>query len=221
MTIIKGEAQIRRGGLLVNSDEIRYNADSEQLEATGDVRISRQGSVFSGPQLKLNLATDVGTFEQPTYELVTNGARGAASSVEFNGTQRVKLNDATYTTCHCNEEGWYLQADSLVLDNETKEGQGKGADLYFQGLRVARLPLFWFPISDARRSGFLAPSLALTSSTGFEVAAPYYWNMAPNRDLLWTPRLMSKRGLQIGAHLRYLEPASLASCAANTRPMTG
>jgi len=206
-TIIEGGAQIRRGGLRVNSDEICYNAESEQLEASGDVRISRQGSVFSGPRLKLNLASDIGIFEQPTYELVTNGARGSASSVEFDGTERVKLTDATYTTCNCDEEGWYLQADSLVLDNESKEGQGKGADLYFQGLRVARLPVFWFPISDARRSGFLAPSLALTSSTGFEVATPYYWNIAPNRDLLWTPRLMSKRGLQIGADLRYLEPA--------------
>ena len=206
-TIITGSAQIRRGGLKVNSNQIRYNAQSEQLEASGDVRISRQGSVFSGPELKLNLASDIGIFEQPTYELVTNGARGSASSVEFDGTDQVKLTDATYTTCNCNEEGWYLQADSLVLDNVAKEGQGKGADLYFKGLRVARLPLFWFPISDARRSGFLAPSLALTSSTGFEVATPYYWNLAPNRDVLWTPRLMSKRGLQIGAHLRYLEPA--------------
>lgn len=204
-TIIEGKAQIRRGGLRVDSDRINYNAQTDQLNAEGDVTVSRAGSVFTGPRLRLNLATNIGQFDEPNYQLVTNGGRGTALNVQFEGPDRVVLKDATYTTCDCGDEDWYLKSDTLVLDNEAKEAQGRGASLYFKGLRLFRLPLFWFPLSDDRRSGFLAPSLALTSSTGAEVATPYYWNIAPNRDLTWTPRLMSKRGLQLGADFRYLE----------------
>ena len=35
---------------------------------------------------------------------------------------------------------------------------------------------------------------------------PYYWNIAPNRDATITPRVMSKRGVQLLNEFRYLEP---------------
>ncbi|MGH1360624.1 MAG: LPS-assembly protein LptD [Burkholderiaceae bacterium] len=207
VTIIEGSAQIRRGGMLVNSDRIEYNPETEMLKADGQVSISQAGSIFSGPRLRLNLATNIGRFERPDYQLVTNGGRGSALIVEFDGPDKIRLKDSTYTTCECGEEDWYLKSDTLLLDNEAKEGQGRGASLYFKGVRVFRLPLFWFPLSDQRRTGFLSPSLAITSSTGAEVAAPFYWNLAPNRDATLTPRIMSKRGVQLGADFRYLESA--------------
>ena len=39
---------------------------------------------------------------------------------------------------------------------------------------------------------------------GFEATAPYYLNLAPNYDATLTPRLMTKRGLQLGGQFRYL-----------------
>jgi LPS-assembly protein len=35
---------------------------------------------------------------------------------------------------------------------------------------------------------------------------PYYWNMAPNYDMTLTPRVLSKRGLQLRSEFRYLQP---------------
>lgn len=207
VTIVQGDARIRRGGLLVSGDRIEYNAETQMLKADGEVSVRQSGSIFSGPRLRLNLATHVGRFDNPDYQLVTNGGRGSALNVEFDGPDRIRLKDSTYTTCDCGDEDWYLKSETLLLDNEAKEGQGRGASLYFKGLRVFRLPVFWFPLSDQRRTGFLTPSLAITSSTGAEVAAPFYWNIAPNRDATITPRVMSKRGLQLGAEFRYLEPA--------------
>jgi LPS-assembly protein len=37
-----------------------------------------------------------------------------------------------------------------------------------------------------------------------EVTVPYYFNIAPNRDLTLYPKLISRRGLQLGAEARYL-----------------
>ena len=39
---------------------------------------------------------------------------------------------------------------------------------------------------------------------GFEYSQPYYLNLAPNYDATITPRLMTKRGFQLGGQFRYL-----------------
>jgi LPS-assembly protein len=36
------------------------------------------------------------------------------------------------------------------------------------------------------------------------LTVPYYFNIAPNRDLTLYPRLISRRGLQLGAVGRYI-----------------
>src|SRR3546814_7989934 len=44
----------------------------------------------------------------------------------------------------------------------------------------------------------------MSSNSGIEIAAPYYFNIAPNYDATLTPRYLSKRGLQLGGEFRYL-----------------
>jgi LPS-assembly protein len=38
------------------------------------------------------------------------------------------------------------------------------------------------------------------------VAVPYYWNIAPERDLTLTPSFMTKRGAQLKTDFRYIDP---------------
>ena len=61
-----------------------------------------------------------------------------------------------------------------------------------------------FPLGDRRRSGLLTPYYAQTSSRGFEVGIPYYWNIAPEYDATFTPVFMAKRGYQLKNQFRYL-----------------
>ncbi|MEZ5659678.1 MAG: LPS assembly protein LptD [Burkholderiaceae bacterium] len=218
VVVVEGAGSIRQGSTRVGSDRIEYDRVSEDLKADGEVTISRAGSLFSGPSLRLNLRASTGVFASPSYELLDNGGRGTASRVLFEGPKRSVLEGATYSTCPCDQEDWYLRADTLTLDNEQKEGEGRNASLHFRGLKLFTLPVFWFPLSDERRSGFLPPSLALTNRTGAELELPYYWNIAPNYDMTWTPRIMSRRGLQIGSHFRYLQPTFSGDLRAELNP---
>jgi LPS-assembly protein len=63
-----------------------------------------------------------------------------------------------------------------------------------------------FPLTDKRKSGLLPPTINLTNINGFELALPYYWNAAPQLDATLTPTLMTKRGMSLGAEVRYLQP---------------
>ena len=78
----------------------------------------------------------------------------------------------------------------------------------FKGTPVFYSPYLSFPIDNRRLSGFLAPSFGSTKYSGFRLAAPYYWNIAPNYDATLTPRELSKRGPLLAGKFRYLTEQS-------------
>ena len=75
--------------------------------------------------------------------------------------------------------------DRVKLDLEANEGVAEGAVLRFYGVPILAAPVLSFPLTDARKSGWLPPSINLDSKSGLEVEVPYYWNIAPQprRDL--------------------------------------
>ncbi|HEY8622863.1 MAG TPA: LPS assembly protein LptD, partial [Casimicrobiaceae bacterium] len=74
----------------------------------------------------------------------------------------------------------------------------------FKGGPILYSPYLDFPLSNERKSGFLSPVFGSTSSRGIEMSLPYYFNLAPNYDATLTPRVMTRRGLQISGQTRYL-----------------
>lgn len=210
-TTIEGGAEIRRGGTVVRGDRLTlYEADDEVV-AVGNVRVAREGVVFTGPQLNLRLDAGEGLFQSPSYFLPLTGGSGSAERVEFSGRSQVALSNATYTTCRPDDPDWYLKAENLSIDRDNDEGIARWATLYFFDVPILKAPRFEFPLGEERRSGFLAPTLSLSTTLGAEVRVPFYWNIAPNRDLTVFTNLNAKRGVQLGGIARYLEPTASGS----------
>ncbi len=203
-----GDAEMRQAGTVVRGQRITYSKESDEVVAQGDVRVVRAGNVFTGPELHLKLDKTEGFFDSPNYYFALHGGRGEAERLDFLGPKRFSMRNASYTTCRPGDTGWELEMGSLLVDEERQEASGRSAKLRFADLTLLSTPWFEFPLGDERRSGVLTPSFALTSRSGLEVMAPYYWNMAPNRDFTLYPRLMAKRGVQLGGQFRYLEPKS-------------
>jgi LPS-assembly protein len=78
----------------------------------------------------------------------------------------------------------------------------------FKGVPIMYSPKVNFSFNNERKSGFLSPTWGTTTRSGFQLRAPYYFNIAPNQDATLTPRYMGKRGLQIGGQYRYLNDNS-------------
>ncbi len=113
-----------------------------------------------------------------------------------------------FTTCPPENVAWEISAKSAELDVNGGVGTARGVKLDFKGVPVLYVPYFSFPINDQRKSGFLTPALGGGDNTGFDVAAPYYFNLAPNYDLTIGPRYMRERGTQLFSDFRYLMPNS-------------
>lgn len=132
-------------------------------------------------------------------------ARGDAKAILFEGEDKKRLLDARYTTCEAGVDDWYIKASDISLNNYTDSGTAKNARIEFKGVPLLYTPWISFSFNDQRKSGFLAPTIGSTSRSGFEVLAPYYWNIAPNMDATLAARALSKRGVQLQGEFRYLE----------------
>ena len=83
-------------------------------------------------------------------------------------------------------------------------GTADGAQLRVKDTTVLLLPRFSFPVGDQRKSGLLWPSISNDSVNGATISQPFYLNLAPNYDLLYTPTLLQERGLHQQLAMRYL-----------------
>jgi LPS-assembly protein len=203
-----GDVELQRGALSIRADRLSYDIAEDRARASGSVRIDTGVAWFSGPEVELAVQRFEGHFLDPRYELVEIGAGGRAERVDFLGPGRSQAFNATYTSCPRDgpdEPAWVLKADRVQVDLDANEGVADGAVLRFLGTPILALPVIGFPLGDARKSGWLPPSLNIDNRSGFELSVPYYWNIAPNRDATLAPRIMSRRGFGLDAEFRYLE----------------
>lgn len=133
--------------------------------------------------------------------------RGQADRIDFEGENQIRLTNSTYTTCAPGNDDWYAKTESLKLDYDREVGEGTDGTVYFKDVPIFYSPWLSFSLNNERKSGFLAPSMGSSSDNGFEFELPYYWNIAPNMDATITPRVMSKRGVQVNNEFRYLNTA--------------
>lgn len=220
-TVAEGSVVFRRGGSVLRADRVSYDSARDLAAANGHVRISRAGQVYSGPELLLQVQRFEGHFLQPTFEFTQLGAGGRADRIDFLDSAHSRATNAEYTSCPRDQPGepdWVLKMDRLDVDLDTDTGVAHGAVLHFLHVPILALPALSFPLGDARKSGWLPPSITTDNRSGVEVAVPYYWNIAPNRDATLTPRAITRRGFGLDSEFRYLEPRHEGSAAVQWLP---
>lgn len=201
---LQGNAELRSDGAVIKADRLTYDQDSDEALATGNVRLSREGTLAVGPEAKLRVEANEGYMLSPDYYFQQTGGSGTAERIDFLNKNQSTIQRATYTTCSPDNADWYFSARQLDLDSDRQVGTAHGAVLRFFDVPILAAPAVTFPLTDERRSGFLAPLMAYSSRSGFDLTVPYYFNIAPNRDLTLYPRVMSERGVQLGGDFRYI-----------------
>jgi LPS-assembly protein len=196
--------EITRGQSGMTANSACYRMVEDEVTAEGNVNLWRFGDRYRGDALQLNLETGKGWVLNPAYRLQLNNAQGRANRIDFLGEDQALVTDGTYSTCEGPNPDWYLKSSTLRLDAGRDVGTAGKSVIYFKGVPIIGTPAMSFSLSGARRSGWLPPSIGFGSKGAFEVMVPYYFNIAPNRDLTVYPRMMFDRGLQLGATGRYI-----------------
>lgn len=205
---LTGNVEFSRADQKIWSDQAHYDLQSQTLDARGNVYYQDSGLSLFSDSAFMKLASDEAHLINSRYILHDIPARGRSKVTYQDGKNLYRFKDVSYTTCRPSNQDWALHADHLKVDRESGRGQALNAWLKVRGVPVFYTPYISFPIDDRRKSGFLAPTFGSTDETGFDFTVPYYWNIAPNFDMTFFPRGMSKRGVMLGTELRYLTEAS-------------
>jgi len=221
---LRGNATMKRGAQAMEGDVLTYHRDSGEIEGEGDLTFySAEGDRIEADYLRMDMQTRIGEADNVRYRIARRGdkhedptrtyvrARGTAGKAYMEGHDVTRLQKGTYTTCNEGDDSVVLYADEIILDQGTGRGVAKNLKVEFKNVPIFYFPRLSFPISDERKTGFLFPSVGAQEGSGFVLATPFYWNLAPNYDFTVYPRLYTKRGVQVGGEFRYLTESSRGS----------
>lgn len=202
-----GHVTVRQGDRTLSAESASYEAATRSFKVEGDVE-------YRDPRLRVRGSTGTwsgargGRFTETEFELPERPARGAAGELGLTPEGNLQLDRVSFTTCPVGNDDWMLTADSIYIEREAQQGTGRNVRLDFLGMPLIYAPYISFPAGDRRKSGFLFPTIGTSSSNGFELGIPYYFNLAPNYDATLQPTWFSKRGIELSGNFRYLTETS-------------
>ncbi len=188
----------------VHADNVRYSEKEQKAIATGNVLLRDPDLEITSEKVEYWVDTETARGEDIKYWYFPAHGSGQADAVERVSKDVVNLENSTYSTCDFEDRDWELKAKKVKLDREKSVGTAHHVTAKFKGIPFLYTPWISFPLNDDRKTGFLAPIAGNSSNSGVEFATPFYWNIAPNRDAVFSPRYLSKRGIQYNASGRYL-----------------
>jgi LPS-assembly protein len=204
-----GKVVLTYGKYTLVARNVSYDQRNDKMTAVGDVSLTEPG----GNILEAERAQLMNKFKDGFAEhlrlLLTNDATITADyAVRQDGYLTVYTN-VIYTACkECTIDGghplWELKSRK-VTHNE-KEGviYHEDATFEFGGHDIITLPYFSHPDPTVkRRTGFLTPNFSYASVYGVGVEIPYFWNLAPNYDLTFSPVITSDQGVLGKAEWRH------------------
>ncbi|SFC14816.1 LPS-assembly protein [Marinospirillum celere] len=205
---LQGEVRLRQGPLYLLSDQAQLNADRTRARFTGNLEVRQDNFLLRAEEGDYELDSNYLRAEGAHYLIHDQHMRGAAWKLEQLPDGRVRLQEASMTTCSPDDHAWRLVAKRIDLNRESGFG-----DAYHVRMEVQKVPVFYvpwvrFPIDDRRHTGLLSPTISYsTSQQRLDYIQPFYWSLAPNYDATFWPRYIGDRGWMLGTEFRYLQPS--------------
>ncbi|WP_096085382.1 LPS-assembly protein LptD [Agaribacterium haliotis] len=201
---LEGEVRVSQGPRSIQADQMHYDRSVDSAELKGNVLIRQPGLLLRGSSAEVSTVEERAEFNHADVVLHAQHMRGKAESIVQQGLGQIVLKNGSITSCGPDSDAWLLEGGELGIDEQSGQGYGKHVRLKLADIPVFYLPYMTFPVGDQRRSGFLFPSVSVSTDDGVDISVPYYLNLAPNYDATLTPRYISQRGFMLEAELRQL-----------------
>ncbi|MCW8969947.1 MAG: LPS assembly protein LptD [Rhodospirillales bacterium] len=193
--VASGNVEVTHGDELLVADSLSYDEKRDTITAQGNVRyLQSSGNVLFSEFFELTSDFKTGTAKNIML-LMTDDSRAAAHSATREAGSFTTFHKAVYSPCRACEESpgrplvWQVKAEEVRHDEKRQIVEYKDAFLEFFGVPVLYTPYLAHPDPNKKReSGFLAPSFTSNSDLGFRLRTPYYFNIAPDRDLTVAPQ---------------------------------
>ena len=224
LSILDGNIVIEESGRQIKAEHAEFDSQSRQALLRQDVRYREPNFLITADAMSADLETDVAIANQARFVMHDQHMRGDAATITRFGNERVEAEDTLITYCEPGSNDWGIRAAEMELFPQ--EGYGEAYHTRFEvaGVPVFYLPYFYWPLDDTRRTGLLYPSYSSSEEDGYDIALPYYFNIAPNIDDTLTTRLIENRGVLFENEARVLNAYGMNTLATSWLPdddMTG
>lgn len=208
--IAEGNVEVYYNDYTLVADELIYDQRNGTLQAVGNVRIKEpDGAVVKADRIDLTDDFKDG-FVRSLRIVTSDEERIAARRAYREGGETTVFEKGAYTPCKtCKDASgdgplWQIRARKIIHDKSEGNIYYEDATLEFLGLPIVYVPYFYHPDPTvARRSGFLTPSVTVSDDLGFAYEQPYYFALAPNKDLTLAPVVTTEAGTLIKADWRH------------------
>ena len=216
---LSGNVEVKSENLYLAADDIKVNTTDESTIAKGNVRFQDSSFLIKSESLSASRKDDnlIAIATNAKYQDFASGIGGANGFTEVihKTPKKVLLTNSTYSLCPVNKNDWLIDADSIELNLEKNRGVADNATIIFYGVPIFYLPKYSWVLSG-RGSGFLTPDYTKYTETGkddssYRFRIPYYFNIAPDRDLVVALTYMSSRGFIYEGKYRQLISPKLES----------
>jgi len=196
--IAKGNAKIFQKDKLIISDLIIYKKKEEEIMLPSNFTFKDENNnFFEGENGLFKKNLNFAEFENPKIRL-NDGSRLIGKKIKRNGKIDI-ISKGVYTPCKSRIKignficpTWQLEGEKILHDNDNLFLYQKHSKM-----RILNTPVFYIPYIVApsplrkdRKSGFLLPSVSLNffdTKTSQSNSFPYYFNIAIDKELLFTP----------------------------------
>ena len=190
-----GDAILINQELYVLADTIRYDIQERQVQASGDVRIYRDGNLLvRTKETHFSLDDKYGIIE-PLYLQDTESGLWVSSARATTQDTFYTFKKAVLSGCAVPSPIWRMEASSgSYFDSK------KIVSLWNPRVYIGDVPIFYFPYFSvstnmSRKTGLLMPSFVTSSTEGFAFFLPYYIAPKTNWDITLTPQVRTERGI--------------------------
>ena len=204
---LKGHVRVTQGQRHIYSNAAKLwrekkTGDITNLSLAGPITWIEPGLFVTGQSAQLHWQHRTGQVDNILYRV--GNAWGSAEKFVRSNTNIFLLSKATYTTCPPTHNSWQIEAAHLLINH--KKGRGYANHIVFRthNFPVFYFPYFNFPTDKRRMTGFLYPTFSHSNHSGYGITIPYYFNLAPNYDMTFSPNLLSQRGPLLNLEGRYL-----------------
>jgi LPS-assembly protein len=197
-----GNVELKSDSFFLAADDIEVFTSDNSTQAKGNVRFQDDTYLITGDLLSAKKVDGelIATATNANYQDISVGPGGANGYTEVisKTPSSVFLTNATYSLCPVNKNDWLIDADSIELNLEKNRGIADNATVVFYGIPIFYLPKYSW-VLEGRGSGFLTPSYdsyteISQTKRSYSLRVPYYFNIAPDRDLVVAMKYMSSRG---------------------------
>ena len=208
--VADGRVRMASDGNYLAADRVTWTRRTGEVVAESNVVVvNPQGDKLVGDRIVLTDDLRDGTIDNLLVVLDSGGRIAAARATRGDGV--TILDNAVYSPCPVTSASgcprnpsWKITAARVVQDQQTGRIRFQGGRLSLFGVAVPLLPIFSIGGGGEGVTGALVPDIAFSSSNGLELALPYYFRLAPNRDLTVTPHVYSKTAPAIEGKYRQL-----------------